>query len=367
MKVEWIKSYEDLDRLSGEWNKLLRQSNSDSIFLTWEWVSTCLEATDISVELCTVAVRNESGLLVCIAPLCIQRFTLLRLIPVNILRPITALIKASEYPDIICHRDHEDSAYRVVFEALRGLKGWDLIWFQRVAKWTGASARLKNAALETKLRHKERPFAFSTISLPNSFNDFFSTMSSRTKTQVRTLMRHFTDNSVLEFEQVSDKAKLSEALNALDRLNERRWNAVGQQGVFQRSPTELRFHEIFARTAIELDWLRLYVLRDPDGAVAAQIGYRYNKKYMQVQEGFDPDVGSGNGNLLRGLCVSSLIAEETMEYDFLGGQSDHKRRWGAHVRQGCHIQISRPNSYWMLLFALGIWPSGRFTHPAKNS
>ena len=41
MKYEWIDNWSDFRKLAPEWNQLLSHSACDTIFLTWEWVSSC--------------------------------------------------------------------------------------------------------------------------------------------------------------------------------------------------------------------------------------------------------------------------------------------------------------------------------------
>jgi CelD/BcsL family acetyltransferase involved in cellulose biosynthesis len=98
-----------------------------------------------------------------------------------------------------------------------------------------------------------------------------------------------------------------------------------------------------------------------DGVIrAVQYGYAYAGVFSQLQEGYDPDGFDGIGNVLRNHVIKVSVAEGLREYDFLGGFSEHKRRWGATLAQGYDLLIGRPLAKNALLFAKCVWPTGRF-------
>jgi hypothetical protein len=86
----------------------------------------------------------------------------------------------------------------------------------------------------------------------------------------------------------------------------------------------------------------------------------YNGDFLQIQEGFNPEYIDGAGNVLRHIVIESSIQEGLKNYDFLGGFTEHKRRWKAEERFGHDLLIARPSLKTRLLFLKDIWPSGRY-------
>lgn len=107
-------------------------------------------------------------------------------------------------------------------------------------------------------------------------------------------------------------------------------------------------------------WLSIVVLEAAGRAVALQYGYRYKGIYLQLQEGFDPSHISGLGTALRKSAIDLFIRGSIREYDFLGGYTEHKRRWQAIERAGCDFLIANHRPLSRLLFNSGIWPTGRY-------
>ena len=130
--------------------------------------------------------------------------------------------------------------------------------------------------------------------------------------------------------------------------------------MFVRKPRERAFYESFAPVALARSWLGLYALRQDGEYRAVQIGYSYNGVFSQLQEGFDPDIDAGAGNVLRDLVISDLIERGIRYYDFLGGWSEHKRRWGAKQVMGSDILVGSTGLRGRSVLSVPIWPSGRF-------
>jgi CelD/BcsL family acetyltransferase involved in cellulose biosynthesis len=86
---------------------------------------------------------------------------------------------------------------------------------------------------------------------------------------------------------------------------------------------------------------------------------------LQLQEGFDPDYTPHVGNALRSHVINDCIAQGLREYDFLGGWSEHKRRWLARERSGADLLIAATRIKTLPIMLAGVWPTGAFLRPAR--
>src|SRR5690242_1252065 len=71
MNIGCIRDCETFKKLEPEWNALLQENRSSSIFLTWEWISTWWEIFGKDFEMRVLIDRDENGKLRGIAPLMI--------------------------------------------------------------------------------------------------------------------------------------------------------------------------------------------------------------------------------------------------------------------------------------------------------
>lgn len=361
MKVAVTTSWAELGPLQTDWNNLLSRSAATSIFLTWEWMDAWGKAIQHKVEPYVITVRDNNGDLVGIAPLYQARLRFLKILEYRTLRFVADTATGAEYPDWIVDPALEDAVCEKIAETLRvRAADWDTIWLPNVAGWTGAPDRitqsLRNADLPVHIRGRE----FSAAPLGKSLGDFEAAIPSKRRQQMRRKTRRIKAIDGVEFVHCTTTDQLPLFLDALFDLHQRRWKAAGMDGSFRRKPVEERFYREFAPVALDGGWLSSFGLKQHGEFKAVQFGYIFEGVYHQLQEGFDPDFERDAGNALRHLAIEALIDDGIHSYDFLGGWTEHKRRWGAELRHGCDIFVGSNNMKSRLLFSKEFWPTGRY-------
>ncbi len=367
MKTSIITCWSDFDKLESEWDDLLTASRSDCIFLTWDWLNTWRSVTGEKAAPFVVTVRDETGLLIGAAPYYVTKLKLFNLLGFVTLRVMADVATGSEYGDWIVHRDLEEEASTSIAIALSESKtGWDCIWMPRMAGWTGALTRVVQASQSAGLLHHSRNSPFGYIDLPPEMKLYEERFSSNRRQQMRRKRRKLMSRDGVASIRCEKPEELEWFLNALFDLHYRRWQLEGEIGSFRRKPLMEDFYRRFIPIALKKDWLRLYAIVEHGVIKAIQIGYLYKNEFLQLQEGFDPDYVQGVGNVLRTIIIEECIKEGIEGYDFLGGMSEHKKRWGAVKREGHDLMIAHPDKLKnRLLFMKEVWPTGRFLSEAE--
>ncbi len=85
MLIKCLQTEKEFKALKEEWSHILNNSNSNNIFLTWEWMFTCWKYYNLGKRLFIVAVRDKEGRLLGLAPLCIKKFKIYGIVPVRTL------------------------------------------------------------------------------------------------------------------------------------------------------------------------------------------------------------------------------------------------------------------------------------------
>jgi CelD/BcsL family acetyltransferase involved in cellulose biosynthesis len=361
MKTAIISDWQQLSSLESEWNPLLKLSRADCLFLTWEWIQAWRSVVGEERQLLIVTVRNSDDKLIGVAPFYHYHLTLFDRVRFKALRILGDYSTGFEYPDWFVHPDCENEALSAITETLLSARNlWDVIWMPRISGWSGAAERICGAVQDSGLLYHRRTTDFSYLPLPNSIKDFEDGFSANRRQQLRRNRRKLTSKQGVDITFCRNQDQLSEYMEALFDLHHRRWMLLDDPGCFIRRPAEAAFYKAFLPKALDNGWLRFAALRQDDRIEAIQIGYAYNHDFLQLQEGFNPDYVQGAGNVLRHVIIDECIAEGLKNYDFLGGLSEHKRRWGAVQRDGFDILIAHPSLKNRLLFLKEIWPSGRF-------
>ncbi len=115
LRVSVVTEAAEFAALRTRWNALLRESRSDCVFLTWEWLHTWREHLGSTVSLHVLLVWDGDEL-VGIAPLA-QRHA--RLPWLSRLEFLGTGYAGSDYLDLIAHPDRELDVARAVADALR--------------------------------------------------------------------------------------------------------------------------------------------------------------------------------------------------------------------------------------------------------
>jgi CelD/BcsL family acetyltransferase involved in cellulose biosynthesis len=116
-------------------------------------------------------------------------------------------------------------------------------------------------------------------------------------------------------------------MNELFEINQKRWNAKGSPGAFA-NPHIRDFYLAIADSFSQNSWLGLYCMKLSGKTVAALYGFKYKGKYYAYKIGMDPAYGRFSvGNLLFLKVIEKCIQEGLLEFDFMWGTDQYKRRF----------------------------------------
>ena len=357
--TEVVTTREGLDRMAGDWNELLCESEADTIFLTWEWVSTWLDTVYPDARLFVVAVRDGRHQLIGVAPLYLSSMRAFNLLPFKCLRVLGDSQSGAEYGDLIIREGWGQPAMKAIASCLADARQeWDCLWLSSVAGWTGARDRWAALLERLDANQQWRPLDFTRIPLPDTHSEYLAQLRGKSRRQLGRLGRRLGATGKVEFRQCHEEAELSARLATLYDLHTRRWQSLGQEGSFARRPKLVEFNNQFSSLALSRGWLRLCTLHVADRPVAAVFGVAREDARYGLQTGFDPKV-DGAGLLLWGEVMREMIGEGAAEFDFLRGSYDYKRYLGGEPRTGYEVFAGRRSLRNHLVFGLGLWVKGR--------
>lgn len=363
-RVEVVRNWNRFYTLRTDWDVLLTSSRADTVFLTWEWVSSWSMIVRNAVKPFVIVVRDNNNRLVGLAPFYLTALVLLKTVKYRTLRIMADVNTGSEYPGWIVTRESEIEILRLIARTLNQYrKRWDCIWMPKCAGWTGAFDMLDQVFQDESLYCNVRFNSFSAFELPEDFETYLKNLSHNRRSQLRRQMKRILGRPGVAIVRCQEIDELPIFLEALFDLHYQRWSMRGEQGTFRRKPSEALFYREFAIHALQKGWLWLFGLKEDGEFKAIQLGYCYNGSYHQMQEGFEPDYVPGVGNVLRAKVIEACIHNNIKTYDFLGEMTAHKRHWLAQERAGYDLFVGHHSVKNSILFNTRIWPSGRFLCP----
>jgi CelD/BcsL family acetyltransferase involved in cellulose biosynthesis len=338
-----IERIEDADRfalMGEEWNALLRDSDADCLFLTWEWLYTWWRNLAGRRRLFILAVRYGDQL-VAIAPLALAPPALGRLLPFRSFQLLGMGAVGSDYLDLIVRRGWEDEAVKALAECLRSERAMLEL------------RRLRPEAVSWRLAERLEPWGWSSrqartdvcpfIPLAGeTWPSYLAALGSAHRYNLQRRLRNLQRDFTVRFERVQAEADRAEALGRLIGLHEARWRERGQSEAFV-SPGLVAFHEELSRLALARGWLRLLELRLDDRPAAALYGFRYGPAFLFYQSGLDPAFARQSvGLVTMGLAIKSAIEEGAAQYDLLHGAEPYKFLWARDARELRRLELYPP-------------------------
>ncbi len=349
--IEKITTREDFNDLESVWNGLLEASSSNSITLTWEWLSTWWDVFGEGRELYILLVRDGKEL-IGIAPLLKRTVRHYGVLPYRRLEFLgsgedEADEICSDYLDFILLGGREAESLRAIFEFLHKQdRDWDEFILTDIS---GESPNLP--FLETLCEASDTKFQTLRdqicvyVPLPGDWETFMSGLSRDFRRKIRKERR--------TLESLKGEVRLIESLKGFDehfeiliRLHQARWTSRGRPGVFS-SERFTRFHRLLAPKALQKGWLKLFVLFESGEPAAALYDFIYNNKMYYYQSGLILEGGriSSPGVLIRSFAVEKAIEMGLRECDFLKGEpGSYKFRWGAESRSIRQLRLARAHS-----------------------
>jgi CelD/BcsL family acetyltransferase involved in cellulose biosynthesis len=340
--LELIQSVEGFHNLQDEWQELLKASDTDRPFLTWEWLYTWWKYLSGNRRLLILVVRRGKEP-IALAPFCLRPPDLLRLLPVRSIEFLGTGAVGSDYLDVIVRRGERKAALGFLAEYLTGRHA--PVALSQLGPGSPGAELACRIAEEGWEVAAEISHVCPYIDLAgHTWNSYLRTLSPSHRYNFGRRYRNLSAHTPhLRFEGVSDETQRRDALRHLYDLHTQRWSLRGGSDALC-SANLLRFHEEFTRIALARGWLRLFVLSDNGAPAAALYGLRYNGTFYFYQSGFDPSRGKQSVGLITlGLAIKSALEEGATEFDLLHGEERYKFHWARQARKLQKIELYPPH------------------------
>jgi CelD/BcsL family acetyltransferase involved in cellulose biosynthesis len=342
MQVETVTNLDGWQALEPDWNRVLERSASATVFLTMEWLWPWWCHFHRSRDSLNILVAREGNSIVGLAPLYRRRVSAYGLGSLGRIGFIGDYSGDSEYLDFIVEPGREAEALAMFFDHIEHCHGgWDLAELRLLPKRSPNLQPLRSLASAHGWNLLENQVPCSSVKLPGEWEEYLETLRPRRRQKVRASLRSLPNEHRALFDQCSSPQELSERLESLFELHQRRWLAVGEPGSFASTPRRHFYFDV-ANRLLKRGWLRLYSLRLNGRFVAHQFGFEYLGRLYDLQQCFDIDYDKlGLGNALTAFVIRDSISRGVRNYDFLGDTAPHKERWGARTETCVHLTLTR--------------------------
>jgi CelD/BcsL family acetyltransferase involved in cellulose biosynthesis len=312
------------------WNRLLQKSETKSIFLTWQWLSSWWEAFREGADLYAFAVERDNDL-IGIAPLVLRRH--------DGVRTVEFLgMGSSDYADFIASEDDKPDVIRAVFDALMKRRDrWDRIRLRYLPEKSSTAKLLSGIVLPPSWEFRREVEAVCPA-LSVEASPSFAEACTRKKSLVRHA-RYFERLGPLEFYHAMDVDEILDRLPDFYEQHRDRRFLAGDQSLFD-DPRHRRFYERMIPALIEAGTLRFSVLRWKDEILAYHLGFLHDGTFTWYKPTFNVDYAKYSpGEVLLQKLLESALAENVRLFDFTVGDEAFKERFANVKNANLAIEI----------------------------
>lgn len=334
LTIKKVLTSEDFYSLRDKWNSLLETSQTNSYFLTWEWLWSWWDSykEDASqLHILTIYLEDK---LIGIAPFYVNYNCKIGPLSARRLMFLGTREDAaqSEYMDIIMNAGHAKEIIAEIMHCLSNENSFDDILLEKIDESSQTVSLLRKAGEEGGyLYHCQDRLESPLVKLPATYDDFIRQVSSRVRHTIRNNNKKMQKKySSVAYRKTENEAELEDDLAELTRLHQLRWQSRNLPGSFSRSNYKT-FHKNVMKEMLKKGNLELWFLSVEGKAIAALYNINYNNRIYNYQAGtdieFDPTIAPGV--LLHDHCISEAIGMGLREYDFLamGKRDAYKKNW----------------------------------------
>ena len=337
LTIKVVTDASELEGLQGEWSRLLRDSRTASICLTWEWLYTWWEVfAEPAAELHVLLLRAE-GRLVGIAPFIVMAHRERGLGKARTLRFLGTgepewEEAASEYIDIIASDGYEKPVAGHVWAYLQSRAcQWDQIVFNDVTEDSLVMTHLRSLLLQAGIRPwLDQIGTRYRIDLPSSWDAYLAMLDPGVRKRFQYKRRKLEKAGRVAEKHVTTPDELESAFNELVRLHTMRWTSRGRPGVFI-SDRFVSYHKRLVRRLLDRGMLNLRLLSLDDVVISAVYNLRYDGTDYFYQAGFDTGDAAkySPGIVAHSYAIEDSIRQGLKRYDVMkGGLTSYKSEFG---------------------------------------
>ena len=344
VQIKTYSSWAALAEITPEWERILRENDKLSIFSTPEWLRSWWEAFGSNRRLAVLALSDPQGSLLGVAPLYFEHAKHPLFGRVRQLRFVGDGSGDSDNLDLIVAPGEEQRCVAALLRWIAQQRNCGICSLNTLAQDSTVAKILQTRLEEAKWPLRVTMTANSAIQLPSTWESYIEGLTPKFRRLIARCRRKLESQYEVRFRRCESLCEIPEMLQTLYHLHQKRWNSVRQSGTLQ-SVERRDLYARMARAFFERGWLELWSLELNGKPVAAQMSFRYRDRVYGLQEGFDTDYFSHNvGHVLRAGMFEYFIGSGVKVYDFLGGTSAQKQRWGAEVGAYVNFEFARPRT-----------------------
>lgn len=332
-----LKNTGELDGIRDEWHELQQRSGNNAIYSSHQWLVSSYRTFHFTDQIYVITLRDDSGALICIAPLVIiserYRFTGLRKIcfPRNNQNPAN---------DFVIMKGLEGECIDAIMDHVCSFEAWSMIDLQMIH-----ADGITSEVMRRYLARKDMPFGVKTnrispyIVMDTAWDEFWNQRSAKFRKSIRNKINKVKKTDYAVEKRIFDEPD-PDALEHMLRISSRSWKRSAGTDLMSQKNNWAFYNELCTYFGPSGN-ISLYFLK-VDGVPAAfefhvedkQVVYPIRADYDEGFEQLSP------GSILEYEIIKALFADGSIhEYNSCGHTYNYLMNWTSKTREFINYEI----------------------------
>jgi CelD/BcsL family acetyltransferase involved in cellulose biosynthesis len=324
LTIRCITKENDFLSLEPGWNELLESSGSNTVFLTFEWVSVWWSVFRKGKTLLILLVYDGQDL-IGIAPLCIS------MSPFRKIEIIGGSL--ADYQDFIILRNPQECMSAIFEYIYEKVSGWDFLGITRIP-----SDSPNHQFFRAEVEHRKRHFKYDDykiapfLRIDGDWDRYYATLKGHFRRNLRMRLRRL-QSMGYEVKKCATDNQIEDFIDAFFKLKTEQYKRKGAANILRNRLVREFFGRV-ARVLHNQKFVDCSYLEVQNGTRAVHFGIVYGHKYYSYLTAFDSRYRSyGVGRILQLHVLRHCFEDGLNEFDFLVGAETYKFDWNPSVRR----------------------------------
>jgi hypothetical protein len=362
MRVREIINEAQLVELREDWDNLLKQSPSRSVYMSFEWIYTWWR--HFARGKLFVLVAEADGQVRCIAPLMLTRerflgmpYTRVRFIgsdPTgttkrNAFDKLFSIDKRYGWSDVLdfLYKAEDIESLKATLEYLKRQKGrWDILDLRELHSSTNSIGVLKSTFGGGDYLFNDVAAKVATVSLETDFETYRKSRNKNWRKNISRTYKRIGKLPRLVLGKYVAPAQVADIMPAVIDLEQKSWQGNRGVGAFSQKSAG-QFHRELAELLAQRQRFVLYTLELDRRIVCYQYAFRYNNTLCLHNTAMDPDFRYYSpGFYLQLRIIEEAFSQEAQQIVLGRGWEDYKSK----------LKNSEEDRIWITVFAARLVP-----------
>ncbi|MDD5773363.1 MAG: GNAT family N-acetyltransferase [bacterium] len=341
MEVAAILSYEEFLSLEKDWKYIIEKSDSDNIFISWEWYSLWMKHFHSNKKILILKVRDK-GEIIGIAPFMLEEGNLFTLRK-SVIRFLSDDMMA-DYMDFVILRDNKE-VIKEIFSFLIGENSWGRIDLKRITEYSPNFNALKEVLAEIDYPFLIRVDCVSpVVEIGGVWEDYHKSLAKNFKKDIRNSLNRLHRLGEVCFEE-GNKHSLDLFFKGLCEMHKKSQKNKPGISIFESQSNRDFLYEL---DKIH-EGIDISVLKVNDRIIACQYALKYHGIISGWITTFDTKYSRNSpGNLLMMNLIKMSFSEGYKKFDFMIGDEWYKLRFAKKTFNNYEIKIYEKNLFYKL-------------------